>query len=90
MAAQGIALAWIHFHSEDLISCREVLLDALTPLGSPGNGVAKSEGAIYLWARLPEGELALGDFTRFVWYQYASHLLCIVSGRMAFDTEGLC
>lgn len=34
---------------------REVLLDALSVLGTPGHGIAKSEGAIYLWARLPAG-----------------------------------
>ena len=36
--------------------CREALIDALSPLGTLGNGVAGGEGAIYLWAQLPEGE----------------------------------
>ena len=36
--------------------CRETLIDALSPLGTLGNGVAGGEGAIYLWAQLPEGE----------------------------------
>ena len=41
--------------------CREVLLDALLPLGSPGHGIAKSEGAIYLWAKLPKGVLVMAS-----------------------------
>ena len=36
---------------------RDVLIDALSPLGSLGDGVAGGEGAIYLWAKLPEGAL---------------------------------
>ncbi len=37
-------------------ACREAITDALSPLGSLGNGVAGGEGAIYLWAKLPEGQ----------------------------------
>ena len=87
MAAQHIALAWIHFHSEGLISCREVLLDALSPLGSPGKGVARSEGAIYLWARLPEGKLLPREMSPDIDHVspfFARHLLCNVRGRVAF------
>lgn len=40
------------------VLCREVLIDALSPLGKPGDGVAGGEGAIYLWARLPAGKLS--------------------------------
>lgn len=39
--------------------CREVLIDALSPLGSRGDGIAGGEGAIYLWARLPKGKTPL-------------------------------
>ena len=35
--------------------CRNRLLEALSPLGTPGDGIGGGEGAIYLWARLPEG-----------------------------------
>ena len=35
---------------------REMVLDALSPLGTLGSGIADSKGAIYLWAALPEGE----------------------------------
>lgn len=37
--------------------CRDMLIEALSPLGSLGDGVAGGEGAIYLWAKLPEGAL---------------------------------
>lgn len=37
---------------------REAVLDALSPLGSIGSGIADGKGAIYLWARLPEGAVA--------------------------------
>lgn len=32
-----------------------MLVDALSPLGGIGSGVFGGEGAIYLWAQLPEG-----------------------------------
>lgn len=32
------------------------MLEALSPLGTPGDGIGGGEGAIYLWARLPPGE----------------------------------
>ena len=41
-----------------MIACslrRATIIDALSPLGTLGSGVAGGEGAIYLWARLPEG-----------------------------------
>jgi hypothetical protein len=37
---------------------REAVLDALSPLGSIGSGIADGKGAIYLWARLPGGAAA--------------------------------
>ena len=36
--------------------CREAIIDALSPLDSVGDGAAASKGAIYLWAKLPEGQ----------------------------------
>ena len=35
--------------------CRGAIIDALSPLGTLGSGVAGGEGAIYLWAKLPQG-----------------------------------
>ena len=37
---------------------RQALLDALSPLGTLGDGIALGQGAIYLWARLPAGTTA--------------------------------
>ena len=36
--------------------CRDTIIDALSPLGALGSGIAGGEGAIYLWAKLPEGD----------------------------------
>ena len=42
---------------EGLAGNREALVDALSPLGALGSGsVVGGEGAIYLFAKLPEGE----------------------------------
>ena len=41
--------------------CRNRLLEALSPLGTPGDGIGGGEGAIYLWARLPTGEAHLPE-----------------------------
>eukprot|EP00199_Chlamydomonas_sp_CCMP681_P002316 CAMPEP_0119111636 /NCGR_PEP_ID=MMETSP1180-20130426/36531_1 /TAXON_ID=3052 ORGANISM="Chlamydomonas cf sp, Strain CCMP681" /NCGR_SAMPLE_ID=MMETSP1180 /ASSEMBLY_ACC=CAM_ASM_000741 /LENGTH=423 /DNA_ID=CAMNT_0007098707 /DNA_START=46 /DNA_END=1317 /DNA_ORIENTATION=- len=58
--SQHVALAslqhggeYVAEHIHALAGNRTVLLDALSPLGTPGNGIARSEGAIYFWARLP-------------------------------------
>ena len=40
------------------------MLDALSPLGTPGDGVADAKGAIYLWAKLPRGEMLVRPRTR--------------------------
>ena len=37
-------------------TCREAILDALSPLSDgKDSGVAGGEGAIYFWAKLPQG-----------------------------------
>ena len=41
-----------------LVSNREALVDALSPLGA--ENVVGGEGAIYLFAKLPEGEQRIG------------------------------
>ncbi len=56
---------------------RALLLDALSPPGSVGDGIAKGEGAIYLWARLPADcgvwlLLLLQDLTRYLHSTYVS------------------
>lgn len=59
--------------------CREVLLDALSVLGRPGEGVTQGEGAIYLFAKLPEGNASRPISS-------ASHLLLWPFFRMSFRT----
>ncbi|GER40136.1 aspartate aminotransferase [Striga asiatica] len=43
---------WVRSQVKELVKNRELVLDALSPLGE--NAVKGGEGAIYLWARLPE------------------------------------
>ena len=43
-----------HLQVKGLVSNREALVDALSPLGA--ENVVGGEGAIYLFAKLPEGE----------------------------------
>lgn len=43
---------WVTDQVQDLVSNRELLIDALSPLGK--DAVKGGEGAIYLWAKLPE------------------------------------
>ena len=45
-------------HLKAINACREALLDALSPLSEAGTAVVGGEGAIYLWAKLPEGTLS--------------------------------
>ncbi|KAL6764759.1 PLP-dependent transferase [Haematococcus lacustris] len=55
---------------------RAAILDALSPLGSVGNGIAGGEGSIYLWARLPEG---CDDEKAVVWL-VRNHGVCVIPG----------
>lgn len=43
---------WVTEQVKDLVKNREILLDALSPLGA--DAVKGGEGAIYLWAKLPK------------------------------------
>jgi len=44
--------AWIKERVKDLVRNRELLVEALSPLGE--DNVKGGEGAIYLWAKLPD------------------------------------
>lgn len=44
---------YVRDHIRALKGNRDLVLEALRPLGQLGSGVAGGEGAIYLWARLP-------------------------------------
>mmetsp|Transcript_11719 Transcript_11719/g.20849 ORF Transcript_11719/g.20849 Transcript_11719/m.20849 type:complete len:164 (+) Transcript_11719:3-494(+) len=56
---------------------RELLLAALEPLGTLGNGIMGGEGAIYFWARLPPG---CEDDMRAVEWITHKHGVCMVPG----------
>jgi katanin p60 ATPase-containing subunit A1 len=43
---------WVNDQVKDLVKNRDIILEALSPLGE--GSVKGGEGAIYLWAKLPE------------------------------------
>lgn len=43
---------WVTDQVKDLVKCRDIILEALSPLGQ--GAVKGGEGAIYLWAKLPD------------------------------------
>lgn len=53
------------------------MIDALSPLGSMGDGVAGGEGAIYLWGKLPEG---CSDDDAIVEWLVREHGVCLIPG----------
>lgn len=62
---------------------RELIADALSPLGTKGHGWVGGEGAIYYWARLPEQfrgtDAAAGDEAVVEWL-IKEHGVCIIPG----------
>ncbi|KAK9809123.1 hypothetical protein WJX72_009699 [[Myrmecia] bisecta] len=54
LGALKLGRQWVLDNVATIRSNRELLLDALSPLGRLGSGVY-GDGAIYLWARLPPG-----------------------------------
>lgn len=69
--------AWVQQRVAGLAGNREALIDALSPLGSLGSGVGGGEGAIYLWARLPEG---CEDDEAVVGWLVREHGVCVIPG----------
>lgn len=57
-------MEWVTERVKDLVKNREILLEALSPLGK--EAVKGGEGAIYLWAKLPK-EYADNDFEVVRW-----------------------
>lgn len=68
---------WVAKRVQDLDDNRNAILDALSPLGSLGNGIAGGEGAIYLWARLPRG---CEDDVAVVEWLVKKHKVCLIPG----------
>lgn len=68
---------WVAERVAGLESNRRTVLDALSVLGTLGDGIAPSEGAIYLWARLPEG---CQDDEAVVEWLVRKHKVCLIPG----------
>lgn len=64
---------------------RLAVLDALSPLGILGNGIAGGEGAIYFWAKLPEG-CCDEKVVEWLIHKYG---ICIIPGT-ACGMPGMC
>lgn len=62
---------------QSIIPNQQAVLEALSPLGSLGQGVAGGEGAIYLWARLPGG---CDDDELVVEWLIKRHGVCVIPG----------
>lgn len=66
---------WVTDQVKGLVSNREALVDALSPLGQ--ENVVGGEGAIYLFAKLPEG---CEDDNAVVQWLVMKHKVCIIPG----------
>ncbi len=65
---------WVTDKVEGLTTNRNAVLDALSPVKE---GVVGGEGAIYFWAKLPEG---MEDDQRVVEWLVKRHRVCIIPG----------
>eukprot|EP00192_Tetraselmis_astigmatica_P012572 CAMPEP_0117669738 /NCGR_PEP_ID=MMETSP0804-20121206/12314_1 /TAXON_ID=1074897 /ORGANISM="Tetraselmis astigmatica, Strain CCMP880" /LENGTH=405 /DNA_ID=CAMNT_0005477859 /DNA_START=200 /DNA_END=1417 /DNA_ORIENTATION=- len=68
---------WVEEHVRSLEPNRKAIIDALSPLGTVGNGVAGGEGAIYIWAKLPEGCGSDEDVMKWL---VERHGVCVIPG----------
>ena len=64
---------WVTERVKDLVKNREIVLEALSPLGE--DGVRGGEGAIYLWAKLPDQYV--DDFKVVQWLAHKHEVLVI-------------
>jgi len=69
--------SWVTGQVQQLQENREAVLDALTPLGTIGSGIADAKGAIYLWAALPPG---CEDDEAVVAWLVREHKVCVIPG----------
>ncbi|CAM8885006.1 unnamed protein product [Rhodiola kirilowii] len=67
---------WVTDQVKDLVKNRTLLLDALTPLGP--DAVRGGEGAIYLWAKLPD-QYKDDDFAVVSWLAH-KHGIAVIPG----------
>ncbi|KAI4355687.1 hypothetical protein L6164_004435 [Bauhinia variegata] len=66
---------WVRERVQSLVKNREIVLEALSPLGE--GSVKGGEGAIYLWAKLPEGHD--DDFKVVHWLAH-KHGIAVIPG----------
>ncbi|KAK8581246.1 hypothetical protein V6N13_144285 [Hibiscus sabdariffa] len=66
---------WVHERVKDLVKNREIVIEALSPLGE--GAVQGGEGAIYLWATLPE--IYADDFKVVHWLAHR-HGVVVIPG----------
>jgi aromatic aminotransferase len=75
LAALEEGREWVLERVANLAGSRDALLDALSPLGKEKQAV--SEGAIYLWTRLPDG---CDDDVAVVTWLVQKHRVCLIPG----------
>eukprot|EP00210_Caulerpa_lentillifera_P009383 g8945.t1 len=74
LAALAAGPEWVNNLVKTLDKNRRVVLDALTPLG---DDVAGGEGALYIWAKLPESS---SDDVAVVEWLVKKHGVCLIPG----------
>lgn len=84
LTAPGAGAAWVAARVAALAANRAAVAAALAPLGEAGGGgaavTAASRGAIYLWAKLPEGGGAAADDNAVVAWLVREHGVCLIPG----------
>eukprot|EP00873_Tetraselmis_striata_P044831 jgi/Tetstr1/465095/TSEL_009823.t1 len=77
LGAVNAGREWVAAHVRSLEPNRQAILDALSPLGTPGKGVVGGEGAIYIWAKLPAD---CGPDERVMEWLIKEHGVCVIPG----------
>lgn len=82
---------WVTERVKDLVRNREIILEALSPLGE--GAVKGGEGAIYLWARLPEKHLDDLEVVRWLAHRHGVVVIpggaCGCPGHLRISFGGL-
>ena len=66
-----------HTNTRVTLGHRQAVLEALTPLGTMGDGIYGGDGAFYIWVRLPDG---CEDDDRVVRWLVQNHGICLIPG----------
>jgi aspartate/methionine/tyrosine aminotransferase len=76
---------WVTERVKTLVTNREIVIEALSPLGK--GSVKGGEGAIYLWAKLPEGR-GFDDFEVVRWLAHR-HGVAVIPGSACGSSGNL-